>query len=220
MPVHLKIEIEKLKKKILLLSEIVENRVKTALKAADERDEARARKIINEDVEIDRFEVEIEEDCLKILALHQPVAIDLRFIIAVLKINNDLERIADLAVNIAEKVTILAGKRRVDAAAGFSEMAEKTYGMLRKSLQALINMDSAIARQVMATDDEIDTMNREIYDWTKERMREDPENITQLLTNLSISRHLERIADLATNISEDVIYMIEGEIVRHKGELQ
>ena len=220
MPVHLKIEIEKLKKKILLLSEIVENRVKTALKAADERDEARARKIINEDVEIDRFEVEIEEDCLKILALHQPVAIDLRFIIAVLKINNDLERIADLAVNIAEKVTILAGKRRVDAAAGFSEMAEKTYGMLRKSLQALINMDSAIARQVMATDDEIDTMNREIYDWTKERMRESPENITQLMTNLSISRHLERIADLATNISEDVIYMIEGEIVRHKGELQ
>jgi len=216
MPVHLKIEIEKLKKKILLLSEIVEDRVKSALKAADERDEALARKIINEDVEIDRFEVEIEEDCLKILALHQPVAIDLRFIIAILKINNDLERIADLAVNIAEKVTILASKKRVEAAAGFPGMADKTYGMLRKSLQALIKMDSAIAREVIVTDDEVDTINREIYDWTKERIRESPENITQLLTNLSISRHLERIADQATNIAEDVIYMIEGEIVRHK----
>lgn len=219
MSVHLEIEIEKLKNRILSLSEIVEDRVRRALKAVDDKDEDMARDIIEKDAEIDRFEVEIEEDCLKILALHQPVATDLRYLVAILKINNDLERIGDLAVNIAEKVVIIVGKRKKYTAPKFSEIAEKTYEMLRKSLQSLINMDSKLAREVIATDDEVDDINREIYDWAKAKIKENPKDITALLTQLSISRHLERIADQTTNIAEDVIYLIEGAIVRHQAKL-
>ena len=217
MPVHLKKEIDKLKAKILSLSEKVEEDVRWAVKAVENLDVALARQIIEEDIEIDRFEVEIEEDCLKILALHQPVAIDLRFIIAVLKINNDLERIADLAVNIAERVEIIFDKEKIPCAARFPEMTETTQEMMRKSIQALMKMDASLAREVLASDDIVDDINREIYDWVKERIVESPEKITVYITHLSISRHLERIADSATNISEDVIYMIEGDIVRHAG---
>ncbi len=219
MPVHLKKEIEKLKSKILLLSEKVEEDVKCALKAVDTLDTALADRIIKEDIEIDRFEVEIEEDCLKTLALHQPVAIDLRFIIAVLKINNDLERIADLAVNIAERVKIIADKPKIPCASRFPEMTEKAKEMLKKCIQALVTMDADLAREVMVADDIVDEINREIYDWVKERIVEEPEKITVYITHLSISRHLERIADSTTNIAEDVIYMIEGDIVRHGGAI-
>jgi len=216
MAVHLKREVENLKKKILSLSEIVEDRVKCALKAVDDHDEALARTVINRDSEIDNFEVEIEEDCLKLLALYQPVAIDLRYIIAILKINNDLERIGDLAVNIAEKATIIAGKKKKYEPPEFARMAEKTYGMLRRSLKALINIDAKLAREVINDDDFVDSINRRIYDWAKQQIKENPEDITALINQLSISRHLERIADQTTNIAEDVIYMIEGEIVRHR----
>lgn len=220
MSVHLKKEIDKLKKRILSLSAAVEERLDSALKAVDDKDDALANRIIAEDIEIDRTEVEIEEDCLKILALHQPVAIDLRFIVAVLKINNDLERIADLAVNIAERVNIITGKVKVSLPARYPQMKETVRGMLQKSLQALVNMDAEIAREVIASDDIVDDINREIYDWVKDKIKEDPDNITLLITHLSISRHLERIADQVTNIAEDVVYMIEGEIVRHQKELE
>jgi len=215
MPAHLKKEIEKLKAKILSLSEMVVEDVRCAMKAVANLDVGLARRIVEEDIEIDRFEVEIEEDCLKVLALHQPVAIDLRFIIAVLKINNDLERIADLAVNIAERVEIISDKIKIAPAPRFSEMIEKTQEMMRKSLRALVNMDAALAREVMADDDIVDDINREIYDWVKDKIVESPDRITVYITHLSISRYLERIADSTTNIAEDVIYMIEGDIVRH-----
>jgi phosphate transport system protein len=218
MPKHLQREIENLKKELLSLGARVENAVRQATLSIEERDERMARKTIDEDISIDDMEVEIEENCLKILALHQPVAIDLRFIIAVLKINNDLERVGDLAVNIAERAVFLAAQPEVDISFDLTGMAHKAQAMLKKSLDALVNLSVDLAREVCACDDEIDAMNRQMYIIVQEAIHAHPEQTDSLIHLLSASRHLERIADHATNIAEDVIYMIEGEIVRHKTE--
>lgn len=160
----------------------------------------------------------VEEDCLKILALHQPVAIDLRYIISVLKINNDLERTGDLAVNIAERAAFLATQERLEIPFDFSGMAEKAQSMLKRSLDALVKMDADLAREVCASGDEVDAINRDMYIQVQEGIRKHPKRLECLVHILSVSRHLERVADLATNIAEDVIYVIKGEIVRHRTE--
>lgn len=215
MPVHLQTAIENLKKKILSLSAVVEENFQDSVKSISSRDYELAQKVIEKDVEIDTLEVELEEECLKILALHQPVAIDLRFIIAVLKINNDLERIGDEAVNIAERGAFLATRGPVGIEFSFDEMSRKVQFMLQRSLDALVHLDPEIARKVCALDDEVDEMNHGFFVKVKEAIRKDLTNIDSLVHILGISRHLERIADHATNIAEDVIYMIEGIIARH-----
>ena len=215
MPHHLQREIERLKKKILSLCAAVEESVRMAVKSIEDGDAAMAEKVIRTDAEIDQAEVDLEEDCLKILALHQPVAIDLRFIIAVMKINNDLERIGDLAVNLAERAQFLSTQTRIAVPFDLENLAEKAQGMLQKSLDSLVNLDAASAREVCRTDDEVDEINRKMYDLVKEAIRRHPEQLDILIPYLSISRYLERIADHATNIAEDVIYMIEGVIARH-----
>jgi phosphate transport system protein len=220
MPIRLQKELEKLKKRILSLGTMVEERVRMAIQALELRDANLAEKIIRSDYEIDEFEVEVEEECLKILALHQPVAVDLRFIIAVIKINNDMERIADEAVNIAERVQIIAKRERLDIPFDYPVMAEKTASMLKKSLDALVNMDDALALNVLRLDDEIDDMKNHAYDVVKQAIVEYPDRVGYLINLLLMCRHLERIADHATNIAEEVVYMVEGEIVRHgKGAL-
>ncbi len=215
---HLQREIENLKKKLLALSARVETAVRDATLSIEKRDADLAQKIIADDINIDNIEVEVEEDCLKILALHQPVAIDLRFIVAVLKINNDLERIGDLAVNIAERAAYLADQPKVNISLDFIDMAHNAQSMLKKSLDALINHDAELAHKVCASDDVVDAMNREMYLKVQKAIQTNPNQIESLTHLLSASRHLERIADLATNIAEDVIYMIDGQIVRHKTE--
>lgn len=216
MTIQLKREIDKLKQEILKLGAEVESAVRLAVKSVLERDSSLAKKVIDHDTEIDSFEVEIEEDCLKTLALHQPVAVDLRFIVAVLKINNDLERIGDLAVNIAEREVVISKKRETEFPHGLEEMSEKAQIMLRKSLEALINMDAKTARDVMLMDDDLDDLNSQIYDRVKEAIRKKTENLTCMVQFLTIARNLERIGDQATNICEDVIYLVEGNIVRHQ----
>jgi phosphate transport system protein len=218
MPKHLQTEIETLKKKTLQLGARVENAVREAAVSLEERDAVLAGQVIENDIEIDQAEVEIEEECLKILALHQPVAIDLRFIIAVLKINSDLERIGDLAVNIAERAAFIATQPKVNVFFDFLTMAQKAQDMLKKSLDALVQLNIKMARQVCAADDEVDEINRQMYRMFKDAVRKNPDQIESLVHLLSASRHLERIADHATNIAEDVIYMIDGQIVRHKTE--
>jgi phosphate transport system protein len=218
MSVHLQREIQNLKKSILSLSAEVEERVWKAVKSMQDRNPKLAQTVIDGDIEIDRKEVEVEEECLKILALYQPVAIDLRFIVAVLKINNDLERIGDLAANIAKRSAYLSAHERIDVPFDFNAMAQKAQWMLRKSLDALVNMDVELARQVCAADDEVDKTNRDMYEWVKGEIRSNPEHLDRLLALFRIARHLERIADAATNIAEDVIYMAEGDIVRHHVE--
>ncbi len=219
MSLHLHKDIDKLKKKILALSATVEESVVDAVKSFRDRDNALALKVIARDREIDSREIEVEEDCLKILALHQPVAIDLRFIVSVLKINKDLERIADLAVNIAERTgTLVSGRGAqipADLQAELEEMAVRARSMLRRSLDALVNLNTEIARGVFADDDAVDDIKRNIFRQVRERLAAMPSDLDGLLLPLLVSRHLERIADLATNISEDVVYMIEGRIIRH-----
>jgi phosphate transport system protein len=215
---HLEREVENLKKRILALSATVEDNVYKAVQALTERNSALAEEIIKTDPDIDQTEVTIEEECLKVLALHQPVAVDLRFIIAILKINNDLERMGDLAVNIAERAMFLATREAPGLPLDLPLMAEKTKSMMRKSLDSLIRQDTKLAYEVLAADDEVDAMNREMYKKIQDGIRMKPDKLETLIHLLSCSRHLERIADHATNIAEDVIYMIDGVIVRHRAE--
>lgn len=212
---HFQRELEKLKKKILSLGAMVEERVYMATKVIENRNPNLATQIIKADHEIDEMEVDVEEECLKVLALHQPVAIDLRFITAVIKINNDLERIGDEAVNIAERVQSISKSDLVSFHFDYSIMAEKAAAMLKQSLDALVNLDIDIALKVCTLDDEVDEIQSKAYRQIKQAIKENPEEITYLLNLYLISRHLERIADHATNIAEEVIYLIEGEIVRH-----
>jgi len=218
MTTHLQREIENLKKKILGMSAEVEESLRNAVDSLVKRDVRLAQAVIDGDDHIDHMEVEIEEDCLKILALHQPVAIDLRYVVAVLKINNDLERIGDEAVNIAERAAYLATHPPIDLALDFKGMAAKTQRMVSRSIDALVNLDSAIAREVRASDDDVDEMNRQMYRLVQDYIAVNSDRVTECVHLLSTSRHLERIADQATNIAEDVIYMVEGEIVRHQPE--
>jgi phosphate transport system protein len=218
MSVHLQHEIEILKKKLLSLSAVVEDTVYRAVKSLRERDAALARRVIDIDAEIDEREVDIEEECQKALALHQPVAHDLRFIIAVLKINAELERIGDATVNIAERVLFLVGEEPTDAPFDFVGMARKVQNMLHQSLDALINLDPQLAYEVITSDDEVDAINREMYGLVEEWIRKNPDHVDSYIHLLGISRHIERIGDHASNIAEDVIYLIEGKIVRHRIE--
>lgn len=218
MTTHLQREIDGLKKKILVMGAEVEDSLRKAVDALVKRDQKLADDVIRCDETLDQMEIEIEEECLKILALHQPVAIDLRYVIAILKINNDLERIGDLAVNIAERAGYIACHAAIDLPLDFQGMAEITQLMLKRSLDSLVNLDTHLARQVRASDDEVDDMNRHMYDLIQDYIRQNPDRVAESIHLLSSSRHLERIADSATNIAEDVIYMVEGEIVRHQPE--
>jgi len=218
MTVHMKREIDRLKQMMISLCEVVEENLRRAVESIRRRDANLAMTTIETDIKIDDMEVDMEEECLKILALYQPVAIDLRFIITALKINNDLERIGDLAVNLAEHSVFLAGQPKTDVPFDFNTMTEKTELMLRKSLDALVKMDSKLAYEVCAADDEIDNMDRQMQLMAQDAVHTHPEQTECLMHLRSASGHLERVADHATNIAEDVIYMIEGRIVRHKAE--
>jgi phosphate transport system protein len=218
MAVHLQREIDKLKTMLLALGTDVEENVYKAVQALDRREKPLAEQVVAADIGIDRSEVSLEEECLKVLALYQPVAVDLRFVIAVLKINNDLERIGDLAVNIAERAVHLAADAPVDAPFDFVAMAEKVRIMLKKSLDALVNLDAAMAREVCAADDEIDAIHKNMYTRVQEAITRDPKHMAAMLQYLGVSRYLERMADHTTNIAEDVIYMADGDIVRHRAK--
>jgi phosphate transport system protein len=203
---------------ILKLSAVVEKNLYNAVNSISKHDVQLACSVIETELQINSDEIDVEEECLKILALHQPVAGDLRFIVAVLKINSDLERIGDLAVNIGKRAVALFSQRTVELPFDFSEMSEITSSMLRMSLDALVNFDGQLARSVRALDSKVDDINRQMYDQVKMKISENPKSVDLMINLLSISRYLERIADHATNIAEDVIYMIEGHIVRHVKE--
>jgi len=210
--------VEGLEKKLLKLGAVVEEHLHQGIQALETRDNALAHKVIEGDEIIDQMEVEIEEECQKILALHQPVAHDLRFIIAALKINNDLERIGDLIVNVAERATFLSQNAEPNVPLDFGAMSRATQAMLRKSIDALVQQDIKMAMEVCESDDEVDAMNREMFIKVQKGIQENPQHVEILIHLLSVSRHLERIADLTTNIAEEVIYMINGDIVRHRIE--
>ncbi|HET9062942.1 MAG TPA: phosphate signaling complex protein PhoU [Candidatus Binatia bacterium] len=212
---HLEKEIEKLKRKTLGLSALVEENVHKAIASVETADVRLADQVIDSDTRIDDMEVDVEEECLKILALHQPVAVDLRYIVGVLKLNSDLERIADLAVNMAEQARPLAAAGARGLPSKIREMARAVESMLGNSLDALVNLDTNAAWGVCAADDAVDSLHRETYSTIKNEVQKDPSKADILIHHLSVSRYLERIADHATNIAEDVIYLVDGDIVRH-----
>ncbi len=219
MSAHMQLEMEKIKRMLLTLSALVENRLHLAVKALHARDGEIAHAVIDGDSEIDQAEVEVEEECLKILALHQPVASDLRFIVAVLKITNDLERIGDLAVNIARKALAFTGQTEFQFPFDLVAISRKTEAMLRDSLDCLVQLDTTLAREVCARDSEINLMKRAIRERAEGEIQKCPASVGLLLKLVAAGRNLERVADLATNIAEDVVYLVDGQIIRHQTEI-
>ena len=213
---HIEHQIAQLKNSILRFGTIVEEAISFSNTALFKQDVALAKKVLANDSEIDRLEVELEEECLKVLALYQPVAADLRFVVAVLKINNDLERIGDLAGNIAKIVSQLTTTGPLKLPEEISIMAKQAEEMVKNSLDAVVKADPDLARQVRREDDVVDAGRQAVRELVIQRIRKNPEKVESLLQINSVSKHLERIADMATNIAEDVIYMVEGEIVRHR----
>jgi phosphate transport system protein len=213
---HLQRDLESLHQEILTLSATVEEMIDKAAMALSERRPDLAAEVIELDNVVDNSEVHIEEECLKILALHQPVAIDLRRIATVFKVNNDLERIADLAVNVAERAKALDEYPTYPIPAKLSRMATTASQMVRGSLDAFVNLDVSSARRLIALDETVDELNVEIIRDLQSLMQQDPNLVPPALYCFSATRHIERMADHATNIAEDVVYLAEGDIVRHK----
>jgi phosphate transport system protein len=218
MSIHLHRDLEKLQRRILALAGDVEQAVDKAIRALFTRDGQAAQVLMDGDTAIDLEENQIEEDCLKILALHQPVAVDLRRVAAILKINSDLERMADLAVNIAERIYDLSRGPEVPIPPTFQPMADLTNAMVRDSLDAFVHLDADLAKRVCRLDDEVDRYNRDIIQQVIADMKTHADHVPAGMCLFSISRHLERIADHATNIAEDVVYLVKGEIIRHHPE--
>ncbi len=216
MSVHLERETARLKQRILDMCARTERAVQEAVQALTDRDTERAQRLIADDDVLDRCEVEIEEECLKVLALYQPVATDLRFIIAVMRLSGDLERIGDLAVHIAERVLEICREPPAGPPLDFRPLASRTLAMLHESIDALIELNSAKAAEVIRSDDEVDAENRAVIEQIKARIRAHSHQLDVDLNLMGIARHFERIADHAVNIAEDVIYLLEGRIVRHQ----
>jgi phosphate transport system protein len=216
MSVHLQREIGRLKARLLDLGSEVEETVRDAVKAVLTRDRALARSVAQREEETDILEVDVEEECLKVLALHQPVAVDLRYIVGMLKINQDMERIGDLARHVADRAQALAEQGDVRIPGELGAMADKARRMLMRSLDAFMHLDASLAREVCASDEEVDRLYRLVTADLTVVMRQHPDAVGLHLQVLHIARHLERIADHATNIAEDLIYMVEGRIVRHQ----
>jgi phosphate transport system protein len=218
---HFHREIDSLKQKILQLGGLVEDRVRKACSMIESKDQQLAQELLVSDWEIDDMEIMVEEECLKVLALHQPVARDLRLIIAIIKINNELERVADIAVNIAKRILTITKYPKNNAIFDYQPMAEKVLEMVKISLDALVTEDAKLARQLFVMDEEVDQYRNLAYREVVQTMDAggNEGNGAYLINTYLIARHLERIADRTNNIAEEVIYLVEGEIVRGGGEL-
>lgn len=216
MPLHLERDLDHLHHEVLSLSGVVEEMLEKATRALFERNAQIADEVIRFDMIVDEREVQIEEECLKALALHQPVAVDLRRIATVLKVNNDLERMADLTVNLAERAKSVIEYPAFVIPPRLARMADMAKGMVTDVLDSFVNMDCVAAARVGATDEMVDRMNDEIIAELQHTMQTRPDQVVPALHCFSASRHIERISDHATNISDDVIYMVKGTIVRHR----
>ena len=216
MSLHLHRDLDKLKKEMLRLGNMVELAINNAFLALNNRDSSYVEEVVTNEEQINEMEVQIEEECLKILALHQPVAVDLRFLVVVLKVNNDLERMGDIAKNIAERAKDLMGSDVIpDLGQPMQGLPDLVRTMVRSSLDSLVKLDDQLARKIIEMDDEVDQINRDMYAAVKSLVAEQPSVADSAINLLSCSRNMERIGDLATNIAEDVIFVVEGKVVRH-----
>lgn len=215
MPRHFHEELEALKQTLLAMGGLVEDQIRRVTRALLERDDAVAQEVIERDRQVNAYDVEIDEQCVSLLALHQPAAGDLRFITTAMKIVTDLERIGDQAVNIAQRVLELNREPRLKPCIDLPRMAERAQRMVKESLDAFVARDTALARQVCGEDAEVDALKEQIFRELLTFMMEDPRTIPRAIRVILISRFLERVADHATNIAEMVVYLVEGKMVRH-----
>lgn len=214
---HLDRDLGSLEQDLLAQSALVEEMIRLACRGLCERLPGVAEDLRGREPGINQREVKIEEECLKVLALHQPVAVDLRRVTTVLKVNADLERIADLAVNIGERNEALLEYPEMTLPDFLPQMVEAAIEMVRDALDSFVDSDVEAARRVCRRDDEVDAYNRRVIDCVRAAVRENPDRFDPALQLFSASRHIERIADHATNIAEDIVYLVEGEIARHGG---
>ena len=212
---HLEHELDHLERQLLRLSAVVEESIQKALKAFEQRDIDLAEHVIEHDSDIDQMEVDLEEECLKVFALYQPVAVDLRFLVGALKINNDLERVGDMSTTIARCTQKLTAAGEIDFPFDFHDMVETALDLLRRSLDAFVRQDTKLAHDVRLKDRELDEKHGTVQQLFLDMMKKSPEKAEALLQIVWVSRALERVGDHAKNIAEDVIYMQEGDIVRH-----
>lgn len=216
MAIHLHRDLERLQQDLLALASLVEETVHKAVRALQTADVELAKEVIATDSRIDEEDNLIHEECLKILALHQPVARDLRRIVAAMQITTDLERMGDLAEDIAKRALQMGAAGKLLIPDKLLRMADLTTSMVGQVLDSFVNMNEELARRVVRMDDEVDRYNREIIEELVQKMKVSPELVDPALSLFSATRHLERIADHATNIAEDVIYLVSGDIVKHR----
>jgi phosphate transport system protein len=215
---HFERELELLKEQLLLMGGRAENIVRKSIEALRRRDAAMAEAVLADDKAIDRLEIDIEERCVRLLALQQPLATDLRFITAALKISNDLERVGDHAVNIAGGVLRLTGQPLLKPLVDIPRMAELSSAMLHEALDDFVRRDAEGARKLVRRDDEVDQLNDQVFRELLSYMIEDPSTITRAMELVLVARNLERVADLATNVAEEVVFIAEARIIKHHAE--
>ena len=216
MTVHLQRDLDSLKKDIVHLGSLVQNSTQSVVEFLGTKSEQQLQEVLEYEDRINELEVDIEEHCLKVLALHQPVAIDLRFIIVIMKVNNDLERMGDQAVNISHRVKSLIDGPELPISLPIDEMTNAVQEMVSLSLDALVGQDPTIARKVVEMDDIVDDLNAKTYDIVRETIEANPSLVNSAMSMATISSNLERIGDLCTNIAEEVIFMVEGQVIRHQ----
>ena len=216
MTVHLERDLDSLKKDIVHLGSLVQSSTQSVIEFLRTKSEQQLQSVLESEEQINGLEVDIEENCLKILALHQPVAIDLRFIIVIMKVNNDLERMGDQAVNISHRVKSLMDGPELPISLPIDEMTNAVQEMVSLSLDALVGQDPTIARKVVEMDDIVDDLNAKTYDIVRETIEANPSLVNSAMSMATISSNLERIGDLCTNIAEEVIFMVEGQVIRHQ----
>jgi phosphate transport system protein len=212
---HFHEELEGLKQTLLAMGGLVEDQIRRAMRALLERDDVIAQEVIDRDRQVNTYDVEVDEQCVNLLALHQPAAGDLRFITTAMKIVTDLERIGDQAVNIAQRALELNREPQLKPYIDLPRMADRAQRMVKESLDAFVAGDTALARQVCAEDAEVDALKEQIFRELLTFMMEDPRTVSRAIRVILISRFMERVADHATNIAEMVIYLVEGKMVRH-----
>lgn len=213
---HFEQQLGVLRKNLIQMASVVETAISNAVKSLTERNSDLARSVMAHDEQVDELELEIDKQCVDLLALQQPMAVDLRFITSAMKITNNLERMGDLAVNIAERVIPLNQEPQLKPLIDIPMMANIAQTMVKDSIDAFVNRDTALAQSVYQRDSTVDALNDQIFRELLTYMMEEPGNITRAVHLMFISRHLERIADHSTNIAEEVVYIVKGKVVKHR----
>jgi len=218
MPRHFELELDQLRTMLIRMGSLVEEQIDCAVKAITEADVTLARLVMQRDKKVDEYDNSLDQQCLRIFALTQPVAMDLRLLMAALKINNELERIGDIAVNLAERVEPLRAYQDFVRTTYLKRMADAAREMVKSAIDSFVNNDPALARKVLESDDFIDNLDRETFNLMVKTMKESPEFVEPAAHVIILSRHIERLADHATNISEDVIFLVNARIIKHHAD--